>query len=323
MLKNNMHEQQLDTPHASSVAQANPTSAQAHETRVGIMYAFGCYLWWGFVAIYFKAIAHVAAPEILAHRIVWSVVLLALLMKLKGRWPGAMAALRRPGVVVSLLGSTTFIAINWFTFIWAVAHNQIVQASLGYFINPLVSVLLGYIFLGERLRTSQWLSVCLAAGGVVFMTIGLGGLPVVSLILAFSFGLYGLMRKTMHVDSLVGLTFEVSLLAPLAVGYLTYLAWTQHLVFGHTTRSTDVLLALGGVITAVPLLWFANAARRLRLATMGFMQYMAPSMQLVIGVAMYHEPFTRTHLISFGLIWTGIAVYTYEAMIKTRRRVVV
>ncbi len=314
---------QLDSPSAPSTTQSENSFAQARETRVGVMYALGCYLWWGVVAIYFKAVAHVAAPEILAHRIVWSVALLTLLMKLKGRWPEAIAALRKPGVVVALLGSTTLIAINWFTFIWAVANNQIVQASLGYFINPLVSVVLGYIFLGERLRAWQWLSVAFAASGVVFMTFGLGGLPVISLVLAFSFGLYGLMRKTMHVDSLVGLTFEVSLLLPLAVGYLAYLAWNQNLEFGHISRSTDILLALGGAITAIPLLWFANAARRLRLATMGFMQYLAPSMQLALGVVMYHEPFTRTHLVSFGLIWTGIAVYTIEAAIRLRRRVVV
>ncbi len=316
-----MHEKRSDTLNVSPILQTDETCAR--EARLGVMYGLGCYLWWGIAAIYYKAVSHVAAPEVLAHRIVWSVMLLTLLMKLKGRWPVAIHALKHRGVILSLVGSTVLIAINWFTFIWAVAHDQIVQASLGYFINPLVSVMLGYVFLGERLRAWQWLSVCLAVSGVVFMTYGLGGLPVISLILACSFGLYGLLRKTSQVDSLVGLSVETTLLLPLAVGYLVYRAWSHQLMFGHDTRLTDILLALSGVITAVPLLWFVSAARRLRLATMGFLQYLAPSFQLLLGVALYHEPFTRTHLISFGLIWIGLTVYSIDAVIKTRSRVVV
>ncbi len=286
--------------------------------RTGVVFGLAAYVWWGLVPIYFKAVAHVPAMEVLAHRIIWSIVLLAVLMRVYGRWAAALAVLRDRGTLLTLCGSTTLLACNWFTFIWAVANDQLREASLGYFINPLVSVMLGFVFLGERLRRWQMVSVALAAVGVLFLAYSYGRPPWVALILAGSFGLYGLLRKTARADSLVGLSVETMILGPIAAAYLGYLLVTGHAVFGSLSLGTDGLLALGGVITAVPLLWFANAARRLRLATMGFLQYVAPSLQLTLAVVAFGEAFTRAHGVSFGLIWAALAIYSVDTFRASR-----
>jgi len=286
----------------------------------GVLFGLAAFLWWGLVPIYFKAVAHVSPWEVLAHRIVWSVVLLAVLMRVYRRWPAAVEAVRCRQTVVTLLGTTVLIALNWFVFIWAVGNDRLLEASLGYFINPLVNVLLGFVFLRERLRRWQWISVALAAAGVIYLTWRLGTLPTVGLLLAGSFGFYGLLRKTARVDALVGLTLETTLLAPLALAYLLYLASQEACAFGFQSRQTDVLLALAGVITAVPLLWFANAARRLRLATIGFLQYLAPSLQFMLAVLVYGEPFSTSHLTAFACIWTALAIYSVDTA-RSRRRV--
>jgi len=285
---------------------------------VGVAYGLAAYLFWGFVPVYFKAVAHVAALEVLAHRVVWSVVLLAILLRISGSWRSLAGAMGSRRTVLTLLGTTTLIATNWFVFIWTVAHNQVLQASLGYFINPLVNVLLGMVFLRERLRPWQTFSVLLATAGVGYQTWQLGTLPAVALLLAFTFGFYGLLRKTAPVEAVVGLTVETFLLVPLALVYLGYLWRDGALCFGHASWQTNVLLPLGGVVTAVPLLWFTHAARRLRMATLGFLQYLAPSLQFLLAVAAYDEPFTRTHMVSFACIWTALAIYSTSTALQGR-----
>lgn len=283
-----------------------------------MVFGLAAYLWWGLVPIYFKAVAHVPAMEVLAHRIIWSIVLLTILMRVYGRWAAALAVLRDRGTLLTLCGSTTLLACNWFTFIWAVANDQVREASLGYFINPLVSVMLGFVFLRERLRRWQMVSVALAAVAVLLLAYSYGKPPWVALILAGSFGLYGLLRKTARADSLVGLSVETMILGPIAAAYLGYLLVSGNAVFGSLSLGTDGLLALGGVVTAVPLLWFANAARRLRLATMGFLQYIAPSMQLTLAVVAFGEAFTRAHTVTFGLIWAALAIYSVDTFRASR-----
>ena len=290
------------------------TPESSAHARVGVAYGLGAYLWWGFAVIYFKAIAHVPPLEVLAHRIVWALILMVFLLTLRQRWARVVAAFTHRRTLITLMASAAFVAINWYTWIWAVTHDQVVQASLGYFINPLVNVLLGFVFLHERLRPRQWVAVGLAALGVSYLTWAQGQVPLISLILAFSFGTYGLLRKTVAADALEGLTVEAVLLLPFCVIYLVYLASSGSSSFGTIGWGTDVLLIFGGAMTLVPLLWFANAARRLRLATIGLLQYIAPSMQLVLGVVLYGEAFHREHQIAFAFIWTALAIYTFEAL---------
>jgi chloramphenicol-sensitive protein RarD len=266
------------------------------------------------VVVYFKAVAHVAPLEVLAHRILWSVVLLSLLMSMQRRWTDVRAALRSRRNIATLLCTTVLVAGNWFVFIWAIGHDHVVQASLGYYINPLVNVFLGFLLLRERLRPWQWLSVILAGVAVGYLTLGLGKFPWIALFLAFSFGCYGLLRKTAAVDSMLGLTIETSLLLPPALAYLAYLAFKGSIAFTTISPWTDALLVFAGVVTAMPLLWFTRAARRLRYATVGFMQYIAPSLQLLLGVTVYGEPFTIEFRITFSLIWLALAIYSIDAV---------
>jgi chloramphenicol-sensitive protein RarD len=301
----------------------SPTADQEarQQARAGLAYGVAAYLWWGLAPFYFKAVSHVLASEVLAHRVVWSLLLLSVLMRWRGRWGAALATLRDRRTVITLLGTTVLIAANWFTFIWAIAHGQLLQASLGYFINPLVNVLLGFVFLHERLRTWQKVSVALATVGVAYLTWQRGEIPVLALVLAGTFALYGLLRKVVRVDAMTGLTVETLLLAPVALVYMVFLEWTGVAKFG-SNLSTTLLLPLGGVITAVPLLWFANAVRRLRLATIGFLQYLAPSLQFLLAVAAFGEPLTRAHVVSFGCIWAALVIYSIESATILRRATV-
>ena len=269
------------------------------ESSKGVLYGVAAYGWWGIVAIYFKAIAYVPPLEVLAHRIVWSAVMLAAVIIVMRRWrPLRMVATDRRAIRLLLL-SAFLVAANWFVFIWAVSHNHLVEASLGYFINPLVNVLLGFLFLRERLRPLEWGSVVLAAIAVAWLAVGAGVIPWISLTVALTFGFYGLVRKIAGVPSLEGLTIETALLLPLAIGFL---AW-RGTVF-------DPLLIASGPITALPLLWFASAVRRLRLATVGLLQYLSPTLQFALAIAVYHEPFGREELIAFVLIWCAVGMYS-------------
>lgn len=293
-------------PPAASIARG--------EVRKGVLYGVAAFSWWGLITIYFKAVAHVPALEVLAHRVVFSTLLLWVLVLMRGRLRAAVQALTSRRSLGILCGSTALIACNWLVFIWAVSHDHVTQASLGYFINPLFNVLLGYVFLGERLRRLQKLSVALASAGVVILTVHFREVPTVALVLPASFGLYGLIRKVIHVDGLIGLTAETTLLTPLALGYLVSVAFAGHGHLGTVSRELDLLLVSAGIVTAVPLIWFLNAARRLRLSTIGFLQYIAPSIQLMLGVVVYGEPFTPVHLLSFGFVWAGLSVYAVDSV---------
>jgi chloramphenicol-sensitive protein RarD len=283
-----------------------------------VAFALTAYIAWGFVPVYFKTVIHVPSLELLAHRIIWSLALLLCYMLPRGRAAGVIAALRQPRTRLYLIGSTLLIAFNWYLFIWAVAQAQVLQASLGYFINPLVNVLLAVIFLGERLRRPQLGSVLLAGAGVLYLSVSYGEIPLLALLLAFSFGFYGLLRKIVAADSSTGLTAETALLSPLAVGYLVYLAGQGRLVFLRDGAGSDLLLMASGPVTALPLLWFAAAARRLRFATVGILQYITPTLHFLLAVVAYREPFTTPHLVCFGCIWTALVIYSVDSWRESR-----
>ncbi len=301
----------------ASVPEGLPEVSAGREGRLGVLYGLAAYTFWGLSIFYFKAIRGVAPLEILAHRILWSVPLLLAWLAARGRLGDLKAALRTRRTVAVLAVSTVLIGTNWLVFIMAVESGHVVQASLGYYINPLLNIVLGMVFLGERLRPAQWVSVGLAAAGVAYMALSFGSLPFISLILATSFGLYGLLRKTVPADGPVGLTVETSLLLPAVLVYLIVRARQGEMDFLHISRAIDGLLLLAGLITTLPLLWFTNAVRRLRLATIGFLQYISPSIQLVLAVAVFGEPFTRTHVVTFTCIWAALGLYSFDAI---RRR---
>jgi len=296
---------------AKDLQKPNYDSAEAR--RQGVIYGLSAYLFWGFFPVYFKAVKLVAPLEMVSHRIVWSLAFLLILITWKGAWRSMLSLLAKPKFLAALLGSTLLIATNWLVFIYAVGVGEVLQSSLGYFINPLVSVLLGFVFLRERLERAQWLSLLLAAGGVVYLAIQYGAMPWIALILAASFGLYGLIRKSLHVEPLLGLTVETLLLAPFALLYIVQQHVSGTGIFLASSTKLDLLIPMSGIITAIPLLLFAAAAKRLRLATVGFLQYITPTMHFLLAVLIYGESFTHTHLISFLLIWSGLALYSLHA----------
>jgi chloramphenicol-sensitive protein RarD len=282
--------------------------------RRGFAFALAAYLFWGVFPLYFKALRGVEAPEILAHRVAWSAVFLAVLVTLQRRWKEyarAFGSLHSFGVYAL---STTLVTVNWLLYIWTVVSGHILDASLGYFINPLVSVLLGAIFLRETLRPRQVMAVGLAATGVLLLVLRAGRFPWLALALALSFGGYGLVRKKANIDPVVGLLVETTLITPLAVGLIALRAWEGRGALGRDLATT-VLLLLAGVVTAVPLIWFAHGVKNLRLATMGLLQFLAPTMQFLIAVSVFHEPFTSAHAVAFSCIWASLAIYTWDAFL--------
>jgi chloramphenicol-sensitive protein RarD len=297
------------------VAEERPDHA-----RAGLLYGLAAYGLWGLVPLYFKAIVQVPPAETLAHRVVWSVVFLAGVLSLTGRWPDLVRCFRSRPLLLILLASTLLIGLNWFVFIYAVSQRQVLETSLGYFITPLVNVLLGMVFFGERLRPRQWLALTLAAGGVLILAVAAGQVPWIALTLAVSFGTYGLLRKMAPIDGLISLAVETLLLFPAAVGFLGFLAWDDAISWGAIDRTTDVLLPLSGVVTTVPLLCFGAAARRLRLSTLGFLQYLSPSLAFLLAVGPFGEPFTTEQMASFGCIWTALAIYSADSVLAYRRR---
>jgi chloramphenicol-sensitive protein RarD len=283
------------------------------------LFGLAAYTCWGLMPLYFKAVRAVKSGELLAHRIVWCVVLLVILVSAQRGWPDVRRCLRNPRLIRLLLISSVLVAANWLVYIRGVVTDRMVQTSLGYFINPLFSILLGLVFLRERLRPWQALAVGLAAAGVAYHLYALGYLPWIALALAGSFGLYGLVRKVAVVDAVTGLTVETLVLLPAALGYLAWDVAHGTNDFGHQGRGTDVLVILSGVATAVPLLFFGAAARRLPLSTLGFLQYVGPSIQLVLTVWVFREPFQFEHAVTFGLIWMGLVVFTLESILARRR----
>ncbi len=295
-----------------------PHAPGAASAKTGVLCGLAAYLWWGFAPIYFKAVAQIPALEVLAHRVAWSVLLLNGVLLVRGRWTEVVRRLKHLPTMLRLIASTALIAVNWLIFIWAVANDRLMDASLGYYINPLVNVVLGVVILRERLRRPALVSVLLAGLGVVYLAVNLGGIPWVSLVLAGTFSLYTLLRKTGDLGSLEGLAMETALLAPAAFAYLGYLQAADLGSFGTQSISVDLLLAAAGAVTAVPLLFFAAAARRLRLATVGFLQYLAPTCQFLLAVAVYGEALTTARLISFASIWTALALYSADTLLFNR-----
>ncbi len=289
------------------------------DLRRGVTYGIAAYGMWGLIPIYFKALAEVSPFEVLAHRVLWSVVILVPVVLVRGQWPEVRRVVNNRTTLATLMVTTVLIGVNWYLFIWAVAHDRVLEASLGYFINPLVNVMLGMVVLGERLRRPAAVAVVLAGVGVAVEIVMVGALPWIALALAFSFGLYGLLRKTASVGAVVGLTVETSLLAPLAIGYLVWARRTGALYLGSGHPATDVLLVMAGVVTATPLLCFTSAARLLPLTALGFLQYLSPSGQFLLAVLAYGEVLTTGRIITFVCIWVALAIFTADQVRRSRR----
>ena len=291
----------------------NFIKSQNTEAQIGVGYALLAFSAWGFIPIYWKLLNTVPSMEILTHRMVWSVFFLLGLLAVQKRLGEFRELFHSPKYIFMLLGTATLLGGNWFVYIYGVNTNQVIETSLGYFISPLLVILLGAVFLRERLNIWQVVAVGFAALGVLNFIWNFGSLPWIALSLAFTFSFYGLFRKKIPVKPLVGLLMETALLAPLAAILIAFweIDGTGH--FG-TTWMTDFLLFGGGVVTSLPLLWFINAGKRLRYSTIGFIQYLTPSIQLLIGVYLYHEPFTPTHSITFGLIWAGLVIFSINSL---------
>ncbi len=283
------------------------------------MTTISAFLLWGFFPIYWKILRHVPSTQILAHRVIWSLVLLVLLLFIQGRWRDTrIFAPFYPNTLIFII--TAFIlGSNWLIYIWAINSGQIVESSLGYFINPLVNVFLGMALLRERIYRWQKLSLILALMGVLFLIFRYGRIPWIALMLAFTFGTYGLLRKTSKAGSMVGLFFDTAILLPIVLAYLIILASHGSGAFLCIDRRTDMLLMGSGIVTAIPLLLFAHGARIIPYSAVGFFQYITPTSQLLIGVFLYGEPFTSTHALCFGLIWMAIAIYSFSTFALYRR----
>lgn len=285
----------------------------------GILYGIGAYLMWGFFPLYFKALHIVPALEIMFHRVVWCFLFLAVVILVKRDWPNLKVALRRPRVVPIYALAAVLLAANWLVYIFGINSGQVVETSLGYFINPLFSVALGVIFLREKLRPMQWLPIGLAAAGVIYLTFQYGALPWIALALAFTFGFYGLLKKIAPLGALHGLTLETAILLLPALGYLLFVESQGSAAFGHASWTVTLLLALVGVVTAIPLLLFAAAARSIPLYMIGILQYIAPTLQFLLGVLVFGEAFTSARVIGFSVIWLALLLYSVESYLVHRR----
>jgi len=292
---------------------STPASQRRDPAALGLIFALSAFLSWGAAPIYFKMLGDLSALEIVCHRTVWSVVFTAVVVLAVGRPTELLAQIRSPRRFGILVVTTFLISANWLTYIWAVGQERIVETSLGYYINPLVNVLLGVVFLGERLNARQTLAVGLALAGVLVLVAGVGGVPWIALWLAVSFGIYSLLRKTAGVDPIGGVLVEMVLVAPLALGWLVWLGAHGEGAFGTRGFGYDLLLAAAGVVTAAPLVLFNLGAQRMRLSTIGLLQYLSPTMQLLLGTLVYGEAFTLSHAAAFLLIWIGLAVYSSDA----------
>ena len=286
----------------------------------GVLYAALAYTFWGLLPVFFKQLGHVNALEVVMHRMVWSLVFLMLVLAVLRRWAWLREVARQPRVLAAFALSALLLSANWSVYVWAVQNAQVVDASLGYFILPLVNVTFGFVFLKERPRPVQWLAVAVAAAGVVWLTLQAGRLPWIALVLAATFGIYGLLRKVATLGALEGLTLETLLLAPFAVGMLAWWAWHGQGALVQGNASTVGWLMLGGPLTAIPLLLFATGARRIPMATLGILQYISPSFQMLLGVWLYREAFDPARALGFYLIWLALVIYSVDGLHNSRRQ---
>lgn len=298
---------------------AQPSTVTAAIDARGLAAAAGAFFIWGLLPLYLKALQSVPVLELTAHRLVWGCIFAFLWLGVRGQIGNVRAALADRTTRWRLCASATLISINWVTYVYGIAANRVVETSLGYFINPLINVLLGVLILKERLNPAQWTAVAIAAAGVSWLTWSAGHPPWISLILAFSFGLYGLVRKLVRVDALAGLGAETLLLLPIGLGYLI---WLEIVGSGSVTQAglgTNLLLAAGGPLTAIPLVLFAHGARRIPYSTVGLLQYIGPTMQLMLAVFVFHEPFRGPRVIGFAMIWTALAIYAVDGVWRSRK----
>jgi len=286
----------------------------------GILYGIGAYVLWGFFPIYWKLLHVVPALQVIGHRIAWSFVLLLIYIVLVGKWGAFRASVLSWRTLGIYSIAAVLLSINWLMYVWAVNADFIVETSLGYFINPLLSVLLGIVFLRERLRPMQWVPVGIATIGVAYLTFVYGRLPWIALTLALSFGFYGLVKKLSPLGSLYGLTLETGILFPVAVIYLVVLEYNGSGAFFHYGALIDSLLIGAGLVTTIPLLMFASAAKQIPLSIVGLLQYIAPSIQFLIGVFLYKEPFDRAHFIGFAIVWIALIIFAVEGYVANRVR---
>jgi len=292
---------------------------QAQKTQRGVILALAAYTMWGIAPIYFKTLQQVSALEILSHRVIWSFFFLAGLIYLSKGWGKIRVILRQPKTLIMLTATALLVGANWLIFIWAVNNNYMLDASLGYFINPLLNVILGMLFLGERLRSLQWVAVALAACGVAVQLIQFGSLPWIALALAGSFGCYGLLRKKINLDAQTGLFLETCVLLPLAAIYILLITDSPTANFADNPLNLNLLLMAAGIVTTLPLLCFTGAATKLKLSTLGFFQYIGPSLMFLLAVLIYDEPFTLDNGMTFVFIWAALVLFSFDG-IKSHRR---
>lgn len=289
------------------------TSEQQKQAKEGVLFALAAYMIWGLAPIYFKTISHVPAFEILAHRIIWAFILVLVLIIATGRLNRVFAAFKTPKLLARLGLAACLIGFNWFLFIWSVANDHILEASLGYYINPLLNVAIGMVFFAERLRRLQLIAVIMAVAGVLIQLVTFGSVPWIALALACSFAIYGAIRKKLPFDSLTGLWLEILLLLPFILGWFFFIADSETSNMLTNSWQLNGLLMLAGVITTVPLLFFTGAAKRIRYSTLGFFQYIGPSLMFLLAVGVYGETLTKDKLITFAIIWSALALYSFDA----------
>ncbi len=292
---------------------------EEQRSRQGVLLAIGAYTMWGIAPIYFKSIAEVSPLEILSHRVIWSFFLLAALLHFGRHWRSVRDIIKNKTKMMFLVSTAILVGANWLIFIWAVNSNHMLDASLGYYINPLINVLLGMVFLGERLRKLQWFAVVLAACGVLVQLIVFGSVPVVAIALAMSFGFYGLLRKKVSVEAQTGLFIETLVMLPAAAIYLLFIASSPTSNMLDNPMQLNTLLIAAGVITTLPLLCFTGAATRLKLSTLGFFQYIGPSLMFLLAVLIYGEPFTSDKAITFAFIWGALVVFSFDGLRNNRK----
>ncbi|MCZ4280871.1 EamA family transporter RarD [Kiloniella laminariae] len=285
----------------------------------GFYLALTAYLWWGLSPLYFKVVSAADPQEVLSHRVIWSVVLLAVILSLRGKWPQVKETFSSPKIWGWLLLSALLVSTNWLIFIWSISVDRLVESSLGYYINPLVNVLLGVLVLKEKLRLLQGAAVALAAVAVAFLAFQGGQFPWIALTLAFTFGIYGLIRKRLPVGAQDGLFVETVMLAPVAIGFLVWSSVRGEAAFLSISWDLDLLLFLAGAVTTLPLVCFAAAARRLNYSTIGMIQYVSPTVNLLIAVFLFGEIFTWVHAVTFGLIWLAVLLYSSQSLMEMKR----